>query len=893
MFVLTLTNAAWAITNSHNVINDVAYHVSAVKPIPGFFSQAAFRDQNDFKQKKCAKPKLYATDLKSHSNDLYSILLSGNTQATAEWASFREEVNQLADCLKRYAEYLDEKSEKIATNHSLLRPVRSVSSHATVEPRYPTSKINPWYQLLDEALKTTGENKPVIFDEELHLEKPFSNNMQRFKYFNELALSIPLNLFKFSPGGSIITTHILVHVAAQQTEAEMITEGAKFMAQSQMLVKEYHTRGMRKAFAKKVERVASITPAVREFIYKELTGDAFTPANKAMQERMQLLALGNEDIVADLRTLNEGRPTTFDVFFDHLKQVIEEVMAADERRHGVAHFSEWLSLEELVKRAADLCPPETPIPSKDLVRLQMTPRNRYSHAALNFTSRFPIQYKIQVRQLRKFHEDAHYCAAGFLYFRFRAIEEIGDKSLVVMQDDKAKCQVGDPGLAVSTGVRGKKTLCPTSSTLSAADHDITRSSITPSVYLESDVPDLPKESFVQGKVHVSVNDTVTNTSNPFKHAAMFCKIAEAKEEETGIKISTGMKFSDGGTDQRTNLIQVQLSNVCIFKELELDFLVHARCAPGQSYSNPAERCMSILNLGLQNCTLQCSSGSPEFEKSIKNCNSMSALREKFERKPDLKTEWLESLEAPIGLVEGRFSRLKLKNEPFVVEKPITSDNADVIKSHLKGLFPDLDLSKLQKQYTDKCKSLTIWMQDHARVSHYLFQLRKCDDPSCCPPLRGEKPAWLPDPMLDSENKDHFLPYEKAKTMDTSEKDRPSNKKATCATGNKPSNKKRSASASTSTPAAAVLMEGDETEEYVPMDLPQGPASIYTNQNARAYVTCSECRKPRVSGADKVLIMPFFCKDLLKAEIFRKVSYIYIDHKNAWRQPFFFILDPLL
>ena len=37
-----------------------------------------------------------------------------------------------------------------------------------------------------------------------------------------------------------------------------------------------------------------------------------------------------------------------------------------------------------------------------------------------------------------------------------------------------------------------------------------------------------------------------------------------------------------------------------------------------------------------------------------------------------------------------------------------------------------------------------------------------------------------------------------------------------------------------------------------MDLPQGPASIYTNQNTRAYVTCSECRKPRVIYSKKSL-----------------------------------------
>lgn len=43
---------------------------------------------------------------------------------------------------------------------------------------------------------------------------------------------------------------------------------------------------------------------------------------------------------------------------------------------------------------------DTPVPSKSFVRLQFTPRNPFSHAALNFTGRINVQYKIQRKQLR-------------------------------------------------------------------------------------------------------------------------------------------------------------------------------------------------------------------------------------------------------------------------------------------------------------------------------------------------------------------------------------------------------------------------------------------------------------------------------------------------------------
>ena len=129
-----------------------------------------------------------------------------------------------------------------------------------------------------------------------------------------------------------------------------------------------------------------------------------------------MIFLGETGLLADLRHLNAGRPTgKFDVFFEKLGEIIESVSAADERRHNVAHMSQWISLRDLISRATDKCPAETPIPSKALVCLQFTPRNPYSHTALSFTGRFAVQYKIQRRQLRVAHPDDHYCAAILLY----------------------------------------------------------------------------------------------------------------------------------------------------------------------------------------------------------------------------------------------------------------------------------------------------------------------------------------------------------------------------------------------------------------------------------------------------------------------------------------------
>ncbi len=64
-------------------------------------------------------------------------------------------------------------------------------------------------------------------------------------------------------------------------------------------------------------------------------------------------------------------------------------MAVDERHHGIAHLSQWLSLEDLMSKVKARCPEGTAIPSKALVRLQFAPRNPYKlPSAVQNTSRF-------------------------------------------------------------------------------------------------------------------------------------------------------------------------------------------------------------------------------------------------------------------------------------------------------------------------------------------------------------------------------------------------------------------------------------------------------------------------------------------------------------------------
>ncbi|XP_052798704.1 uncharacterized protein LOC128230468 isoform X1 [Mya arenaria] len=659
-----------------------------------------------------------------------------------------------------------------------------------------------------------------MFEEDKHLKESFNDNKQRSRYFDDMQLSVPIDLYKYCPGGNVVSIVFVAKVNVNRSSDEALVEPIRVVSQIHNQLPEFHTRAQKRYFKQKLQNIANIKPGVVDFIYKELAMDASQVSHPETQERLRLISLGETGLVADLRDLNTGRPSDkFDVFFEKLQEVVESVTAVDDRRHGELHLSRWLSLEEMIREAAEKCREDTLIPSKSLVRLQFTPRNPYSHAALNLTGKIDVQYKVQRRQLRVAHQDQHICAALFQYMKCKAVE-LGKYGQMVCSDDKAKVPIGNPGLPISTGVRGKKTITPTSCEMVAGDHDMHCTSLTPSVYLLCKVPDTTEKSFVSGKVHVAVNDSVLQTSSPFRHAALLSKVIAGPECPKVL-----LRYSDGGTDQRNTLESVKCASICLFKELDLDLMVLARCAPGNSWVNPAERVMSILNIGLQNCALE----RRDDDGAFKSVNSMSQVREVIGKRPDLKEAWVSNIEPCQAVVQNRFARLTLKGEKFQIENPVTEDEIDVIKRHLRELFPDLDITKLQKAHTRSAASYQKWLDDHARQRQYSFQIRKCQNADCCLPATTppELLEWLPDPMFET-GKEHYKPYNVVKGQDTDDHDRPSYKA--------PQNK----GTSNIKGATTYKQTTDSVENDTTVD-----ASMFTAQTARYSTDCVECKKPKV------------------------------------------------
>jgi hypothetical protein len=84
--------------------------------------------------------------------------------------------------------------------------------------------------------------------------------------------------------------------------------------------------------------------------------------------------------------------------------------------------------------------------------------------------------------------------------------------------------------------------------------------------------------------------------------------------------------TDGGPDRNCTFASVQLAYLCLALELDLDQLILLRTAPGQSYVNPVERVMSVLNLAIQGLALARAASSDELEAKLKGASSIESIR---------------------------------------------------------------------------------------------------------------------------------------------------------------------------------------------------------------------------------------------------------------------------
>ena len=242
-------------------------------------------------------------------------------------------------------------------------------------------------------------------------------------------------------------------------------------------------------------------------------------------------------------------------------------------------------------------------------------------------------------------------------------------------------------------------------------------------------------------------------------------------------------YSDRGPGHRFTYVSVQLSLVCLFLKLDLDFLCAGRTAPYHSWRNPVERVMAILNLGLQCVGLAREKMPDEYEKEVAKCNNLTQLRKIAERNDQFVGAVRDSLSPVKSLPCGIFSRLQLQEKPILAYESATPQEISDFWTAVMAVDETLEEGRRYvKANIDEHKKISEFLQHCCRTAHYTFDVLKCGKDTCkiCKPVRLPRGVFnaikhLPFPVPGDDG--HYRPFAEVLGMETSEEHRPSLKKA--------------------------------------------------------------------------------------------------------------------
>ena len=122
---------------------------------------------------------------------------------------------------------------------------------------------------------------------------------------------------------------------------------------------------------------------------------------------------------------------------------------------------------------------------------------------------------------------------------------------------------------------------------------------------------------------MSLKDSIFEGSSPTRHTAELGMMMK----KIFLNTVAPFAYTDGGPDHNKKHQSVRLGLVSLYMELHLDTMVVKRTAPTQSWGNPIERVMYVLNLGLQGVALaRHELVGVTFEKNFKKCKGMGPVR---------------------------------------------------------------------------------------------------------------------------------------------------------------------------------------------------------------------------------------------------------------------------
>ena len=765
-------------------------------------------------------------DLDYHIQCL-STTLSQPWITRSEYSNIKSYVEKLVDAMYQYKSYLDKKNEEMKEVHkqSAIRVASDVLELCTI-PAARLATIDKSYRCIANALRDKENYEAICLNELAPTDR-----YQRRHWLENIKLPFQTMRYRYPYGNHLGVVTYLWKVGDPVDE----TKASRLVSSLNTSHNLYASRETRKEFLDLYYSLTKVNKSVLRNIYKSLVGDcsaAAAVAESGIDERVAeaLLWLDDPEFFYDLRKLN-GNPgsSKFNAFWEELGLYIEELTpAVDDRRHSeIPHMPVAISLRHLLDIVRSRIEQKHPgdesklqVPSLEWLRLQFWPRNPYSSSSLRHTGQLDLKFGVQVQQLRHDHVDSHYVSVVLRYLKEFCMQE-REFATYLSIDDKAIIPIGEPGLPVSSGVRGhnQSIVLADGPSPSALDHDFHIHGIVPSVTFAVTIPESAQDSFYSGRTFVGLKDKVTQPSSPVRHATELSFLLKSPvfDNESVANKPILVIVSDGGPDHRISYVSVQLSMICLFQPLDLDMLVVSRTCPYQSWQNIAERVMSTLNLALMNIALARKEVPEEFERLLRNKNTLAEVREVVARHPGFSEALLDSLQQVLCTLSQRFSSMEVKGEPVKVTQACTGVDMKQFWEQIFEIQPSLSYEKINKKVLSEPVNEHIrqFMAAHCSTTKYLFQLKKCLNPDCLyctnhpvrlPMQHFKLLSFVPLPLRSGEKYARFADmYGKA----VDESDCPSTKPAS---RNEEVDKRRKA--------------------------------ILVSSKVRCIMTCNECFKPR-------------------------------------------------
>lgn len=668
---------------------------------------------------------MQADELKQHV-DMVSELLMYPYLATSTAESLRSILQDVEKGMSKYYAFLKRQQETSARNHKSPSPVRSRLDNwmcKTIEAASSTD-IQEQYKALSDMLTAAEMYQPCPL-----LDVTPVDRYSRRKWIDQIRLPFPIMTYTYCHGNYLGNM-----VFAWRVPEEDRSDDSKIQAVQaiQPLLPVYSTREMRRDFMMRYAKCTKMKPAVMRNMYQYLTNDESsgdTAGEDAVQQRLFTFLLESDDVelVHDLRK-NNGRhkDPKLDPFWEELGRFLQEKGAVQERRHNEYLYMPCaISVSDLLEQVKARLPENTPVPSLSWLKLNFFPSNPYTRAAVNYTGRFEVKRTVQQRLLRAQHEDAGYTAHLYSMMKQFAVKQRAHASFIAV-DDKTTIPIGKPNQPISTNVRphNRSLVASSQQVLSAMDHDFHVHGCIPSVLFKITIPEDARDGFSKGDVYVTVKDKVFQPSSPLRHATEDTEILRHAAAADAVNLDNPILFvySDGGPDHRTNYQSVQLAALALFVALDLDMYIAVRTGPSQSYANPAERIMSLLNLALQNVALCREQMDDAKEYRVKSLNSLKAVRAASSKDPALKQALLESLEPVQQILKERFSRLKRNGEQVCVHSPATEESIQQLAEMLSVIDESLDITNLSSVKMTRHPLLKKFFDTHCHARHYSFQV---------------------------------------------------------------------------------------------------------------------------------------------------------------------------